>query len=61
METPWIRGRDVPEYYCMGRSKAYELMAEFKAQADRRGWIQDGRVLLIRKEVFEEFLRGRNR
>lgn len=61
MDTPWIRGRDVPAYYSMGKSKAYTLMAEFRAQADRKSLIRDGRVTLIRKEAFEDFIRGRHK
>ena len=60
MDTPWIRMKDVPSYYCFGRTKAYELVKEFQAGADKRDYIRDGKVLLIKKQAFEDFIRGRN-
>jgi hypothetical protein len=61
MSTPWIRVRDLGEYYSMSRAHAYELAARFRAMADADDVIKDGRIVLIRKEAFEEFLRGRSK
>ena len=60
MDTPWIRAKDVSAYYSFGRSKSYELMREFKEKTDKRNYIRDGKVLLIKKQAFEDFIRGRN-
>jgi hypothetical protein len=60
MDTPWIRIKDIPEYFHICRTHAYELAKEFKAQANKADWIQDGRVTLIRISSFEEWWRGRN-
>ena len=61
MNTPWIRSRDLAEYYSLGRSHSYNLAREFKAQASDRDVIKDQKILLIRKEAFEEFMRGRRK
>jgi hypothetical protein len=61
MDTPWIRIKDLAAYYSLGRTHSYDLVREFKATASKDDWLTDGRITLIRKEAFEEFLRGRNK
>lgn len=61
MNSPWIRAKDLSEYYSFGRSHAYNLIREFKATADEEDWLPDGKITLIRKTSFEEFLRNRGR
>lgn len=61
MSTPWIRSRDLAEYYSLGQAHSYQLAREFRKQADEKDCIQDGRILLIRKDAFEDFMRGRNK
>ena len=59
MDTPWIRTRDLPTYYGIGRTHSFDLVREFKAVAEKDDWLPDGRITLIRKSAFEDFLRGR--
>jgi hypothetical protein len=61
MNTPWIRSRDLAAYYSLGRTHSYDLVREFKAKADEDDWLPDGRITLIRKSSFEEFLRERRK
>ena len=61
MDTPWIRIRDLAAYYSLGRTHSYDLVREFKAKADKDDWLPDGRITLIRKSSFEEFLRNRGK
>lgn len=61
MDTPWIRSRDLAAYYSLGRTHSYDLVREFKAKADEDDWLPDGRITLIRKSSFEEFLRERKK
>ena len=61
MDTPWIRSRDLAAYYSLGRTHSYDLVREFKATADEEDWLPDGKITLIRKTSFEEFLRNRGR
>ena len=61
MDTPWIRTKDLAAYYSLGRTHVYDLVRQFKATAGKDDWLPDGRITLIRKEAFEEFLRGRNK
>ena len=49
----WIRAKDLPIVYPIGRSYAYELLQQFKAESD--GYIKDGKVLLVKKEDFERW------
>lgn len=55
----WIRVRDIPEAYSVGKTKAFELAREFKAQSDPKNFIVDGKITILRKEAFEEWWRGR--
>ena len=57
MNSPWIRARDIPDFYSLSRWKGYELARLFKAQADREDFIKDGKILLIKRESFEEWWR----
>ena len=61
MDTPWIRTKDLAAYYSLGRTHSYDLVREFKAKADKDDWLPDGKITLIRKTSFEEFLRNRGR
>lgn len=57
--SKWLRGRDVQTEYHIGKSKAYDLLREFRYQTDPKNIIRDGRVLLIRTDAFEEWWRNR--
>lgn len=59
MTSPWIRSRDLAQYYSLGRTHSYDLVRQFKAQAKKDDWIPDGRITLIRKVAFETFMRER--
>ena len=61
MDSPWIRSRDLAAYYSLGRTHSFDLVRQFKAQANKADWLPDGRITLIRKSSFEEFLRNRGR
>ena len=61
MDTPWIRSRDVPAYYSLGKTHAYELLSEFRAVAGQYDLIKDGRITLVKKESFENFLINRGK
>ena len=61
MDTPWIRIKDLSAYYSLGRTHSYDLVREFKATASKDDWLTDGRITLIRKSSFEEFLRNRGK
>ena len=61
MNSPWIRARDIAIYYSLGRTHAYNLVRQFKATAGKDDWLPDGRITLIRKSSFEEFLRNRGK
>ena len=61
MNTPWIRAKDLAAYYSLGRSHSFDLVRQFKAQANKADWLPDGKITLIRKEAFEDFLRGRSK
>jgi len=55
----WIRSSDVSSIYQVSKSYSYELLKQFKAQSD--DWIQDGKILLIKKISFETWWKGRSR
>lgn len=59
----WIRAKNIPNTYGIGKSTAYALLKEFMAQADKEDYIRDGRITIVRKEVFEEWWmqKGRSR
>ncbi len=59
MTSPWIRTTEIPEYYRIGKTKAFDLLREFKAQTDSDNWIKDGRVVIVRQEEFEKWWRSR--
>ena len=61
MDTPWIRIKDLAAYYSLGRTHSYDLVREFKATVSKDDWLTDGRITLIRKSSFEEFLRNRGK
>ena len=44
MNTPWIRAKDIPDFYSLSRWKGYELTRLFRAQADRDDYIADGKM-----------------
>lgn len=54
----WIRGKDIPKTYQIGKTHAYELLGQFRAESS--AWIKDGKVLIIRKEDFEEWWKNRS-
>lgn len=58
MEREWIRGRDIPQIYQIGKTHAYELLGQFRAESS--AWIKDGKVLIVRKEDFETWWRQRS-
>lgn len=49
----WIRAKDIPSEYPISKSKAYDLVSQFRA--DTKDWIKDGRIVIIRKSSFEEW------
>ena len=49
----WIRAKDVCSEYPISKSKAYDLIHQFRAES--RDWIKDGRIVIIRKSSFEEW------
>jgi len=51
----WIRAKDIPSEYPISKSKAYDLVSQFRA--DTRDWIKDGRIVIIRKSSFEDWWR----
>ena len=57
----WIRAKNIPNTYGIGKSTAYALLKEFIAQADKEDYIRDGKVLIVRKEKFEDWWRKRGR
>lgn len=57
MNSPWIRAKDIPDYYSLSRWKGYELARLFRAQADRGQYIKDGKIFLLKKESFENWWR----
>lgn len=59
MNTPWIRAKDIPDFYSLSRWKGYELARLFKAQADKEDYIKDGKILLVKRESFENWWRQR--
>ena len=61
MMCEWIRVSKMPDIYSIGKTYAYQLAREFRAQADPKNWIHDGRIALLRKEPFEEWWQNRGR
>lgn len=59
MTGEWIRVRNIPDVYQIGKTKAFELAREFKAQSDPKNFIVDGKITILRKEAFEQWWRGR--
>lgn len=57
----WIRGKEIPSIYPIGRTYAYELLRQFTAEADPQNYIKDGRVLIVRQESFEDWWRNRGK
>jgi len=51
----WIRAKDIPSEYPISKSKAYDLVSQFRA--DTRDWIKDGRIVIIKKSSFEDWWR----
>ena len=44
MDSPWIRAKDIPDYYSISRWKGYELERLFRTQADPADYIKDGKI-----------------
>lgn len=59
MNTPWIRAKDIPDFYSLSRWKGYELTRLFRAVADKNDFIEDGKIVLIRKSAFEDWWRSK--
>lgn len=59
MNTPWIRAKDIPDFYSLSRWKGYELTRLFRAVADKNDFIEDGKIVLIRKSAFEDWWRNK--
>lgn len=59
--STWMRGMDVPTEYHISKTKAYSLLREFRCQTDPKDYIVDGRILLIKKEEFEDWWRNRRK
>ena len=57
--SPWIRTRDIPSYYSISKTKAYELVREMRKKCSPDGFIDDEKIHLIRKDAFEAFWRNR--
>ena len=57
MNSPWIRAKDIPDYYSISRWKGYELERLFRAQADPADYIKDGKIALVRISAFENWWR----
>lgn len=57
MNTPWIRAKDIPDFYSLSRWKGYELTRLFRAVADKNDFIEDGKIVLIRRSAFEDWWR----
>ena len=60
MTGEWIRVRNIPAEYQIGKTKSFELVREFKAQSDPQNYIVDGKITILRKEAVEKWWRGRN-
>lgn len=61
MGTQWIRAKDMPSEFGIGKTKTYELLREFQAQTDPSNYIRDGRVLIVKIEEFVDWWRNRGR
>lgn len=59
--STWIRAKEIPEKYKIGKTKSYTLLREFKAQTDTKNYIKDGKVLIVRQDQFEEWWENRGR
>ena len=57
----WIRGKEIPSIYPIGRTYAYELLKQFMEEADMEDFIKDGKVLIVRQAAFEDWWRQRGR
>jgi len=57
----WIRAKDIPAYYPISRSYGAELVRQFEQDADPQAYIRDGRILIVRRDKFEEWWRERGR
>ena len=56
MNSPWIRAKDIPDYYSLSRWKGYELARLFKAQADRCDVVKDGKILFDTSKNKTEYI-----
>ena len=56
----WIRAKDMPNHYPVSRRYITDLLREFRAE-NKDGWIKDGKVMMVRKEDFEEWWKRRSR
>ena len=54
----WIRAKDLPSIYPIKRTYACELLKQFRAESS--AWIKDGKVLIVKKEDFEEWWKNRS-
>lgn len=55
----WIRAKDLPSHYPVSRRYITDLLREFRAQ-NKDGWIKDGKVMIVKKEVFERWWKNRS-
>lgn len=57
----WVRAKALPDEYGIGRTYAYELLKQFTATTDPVNFIRDGKVLIVRRESFEDWWRNRGK
>ena len=57
--SDWIRAKDVTSFYPVSRRYVTDLLRQFRAEED--DWIKDGKVLLIKKDSFEEWWKQHGR
>ena len=55
----WIRAKDLPSIYPVSQRYITDLLREFRAQ-NKDGWIKDGKVMIVKKEVFERWWKNRS-
>jgi len=55
----WIRAKDLPSIYPVSQRYITDLLREFRVQ-NKDGWIKDGKVMIVKKEVFERWWKNRS-
>lgn len=56
----WMRPKEIASTYGIGRTRVYELVSQFRQEADPKYFIKDGGVLIVQREAFEEWWRNRS-